>query len=183
MTTDGNERGLYDVFTITAKHLKHLPVVSSPWSFFVIENIAPNYSEIALDIKSKEAILDWAERLGLFFRIGRGQKTEIYYFVPSLATVVMGNVAKYHWSEEEEEFYKSSKATVLYAYLHFPASHQFFNRLLSELLQDGSSGMKLYINIGCEEAILPLALVDSKSVLSVMVVYHQLQNVIEFRYR
>ena len=182
MTTSG-DRSLYEVFTITARHLKNLPVVSSPWSLNVAETIAHDYTDFPLTNKSKEAILDWAERLGLMLKIGQGQKKEIYYFVPSLATVLMGVAAKYHWSEEEEAFYKSSKATVLYAYLHFPANHLFFNRVLSELLKDGSSGMELYINLDCKEAILPLALVDSKGVLSVMIVYHQLQNVIEFRYR
>lgn len=175
---------IYVIFTVSAKHLKVLPVVNSPWAVNVMKCVAKNFSDLPLDLASQDAILEWAERFGFLFRIGQGNQNEIYYFVPMLATEIMGETAKFNWSDEEESHYKSPNTTVLYAFLNFPASHQFYNCLLAELLKDCSANSKkLYINLGCEEAILTLSLDDTKTVVGVMVIYHQLQNVIEFRYR
>ena len=132
----------------------------------------------------KEVVIQWAERLGLMFRIDE-DKRESFYYVPALASDVMGEGAKYHWDEEREKFYRSDKATVLYAFLHFPCNHQFFDRLVAVLIKEGfTKRQDLFINRGCMEAILPLCLKkDNQKILTVMTVYHPLQNVIEFRTR
>ncbi len=175
---------VYQVYHVTNKYLKPLPVVTTPWPGYVMENIARTVSKFPLNDSEKEVVVRWAETLGLMFKIeSDGPKVETYYFVPSLATNMMGDHAKFHWSEEKEAYYRCKDATVLYAYIHFPANHQFFDRLLAVLIKEGFvKRTDLFLNRGCMEAILPLFLKDH-SPLTVMIIYHPLQNVIEFRSR
>lgn len=177
---------IYDVFAIPAQHLKDLPIVSAPLMVHIAERVCTEQDMPQLSDNSKLAILDWMESLGLMFRIGEGTKREVYYFVPLLATDQLGDKAKFSWDPQLEKAYES-ETIVLYAFLHFPATYQFFYRLLAELLKDGfhksMSTHKFLINYGCNEVILPLCCTDPPSVLDVMVVYHPLQNVIEFRTR
>ncbi len=182
--TDEDTAGIYQVYHVTNKSLKPLPVVTTPWPSYVMETISREPSELPLNNSEKQAVVSWAELLGLIFLIGSdGPKRDEYYFVPSLATNMMGEHAKYHWSDEKAEFYRHPDATVLYAYLHFPANHQFFDRLLSVLIKEGFvKRLELFLNRGCMEAILPIFLKD-QSYLYALMVYHPLQNIIEFRTR
>ena len=177
---------IYDVFAISAIHLKNLPIVSAPLMLHIMERVCTDQDMPQLNDDSKLTILDWAESLGLMFRIGEGTKREVYYFVPLLATSLLGDKAKFSWDPKTEKAYKS-ETIVLYAYLRFPATYQFFYRLLAVLLKDGFHESKnthnFRINYGCNEAILPVCCADPPRVLGVMAIYHPLQNVIEFRTR
>lgn len=155
-----------------------------------MENIVRSWTErrlteFPLNDSEKEAVVRWAEFLELMFRIeGDGPKRETYYFVPSLATEMMGEGAKYHWDNEKERYLSSKEATVLFAYLNFPANHQFFNRLLAVLIKEGLvKRLEMYINRGCTEAIMPLLQPSAQSPFIVLLKYHALQNVIEFKTR
>ena len=179
-----DQKAVYQVFNIFNKQLKPLPVVSKPWPFRVIDAIASTTRDIPLSEHDKEVVIKWAVQLGLMFPIERNRR-DAFYYVPSLAWETVGNSAKYHWDEEKETFYCSERATVLYAFLRFPCNHQFFDQLVAVLIMEGyTKKQELFINQECTEAILPFcSKEDDQKVLTVMTVYHPLQNVFEFRTR
>lgn len=180
-----DDTALYQVFKITTEELKHLPVASKQFTIFTLENIVRSNRESDSPVDEKqevETICKWAEYLGLMFLFEN--KKDMFYFIPSLANDTMGNEAKYYWNEENERYYRNVDAIVLYAFLKFPGNDLFFHQLLATMIKVAIS-MKmqtLYINKGCQEAIIPLYLSEGENLI-VMTIYHPLQNVIEFRTR
>ncbi len=175
---------LYQLFNITTEELKQLPVVSKPFIGYILENILGVKQDSPLSEEEAETIYKWAEHLGLIFPFK--SKNEIFYFVPSLATNAMGNEAKYHWDMGNELHYQNIDATVLCAFLKIPANDLFFHQLLALMIKDAMSKKidTLYINSGCREAIIPLYYLEEElKSFPVMILYHPLQNIIEFRAR
>jgi len=184
--TQQQESTLNEVFRINHRQLAGLPVVTKPWPGVVMEKLAPRFSDYPITEHEKEVVVQWAEKLKLMFRIETGPTStkKVFYFIPSLASEAMGEAAKFLWDDQRAKGLRSHDASVLYAFLHFPCNHQFFDQLLALLINEGLTTKEdMFINIGCKEAILPLTMVVSSQApsRSVYTAYHPLQNVIEFR--
>ena len=178
----------YMIHATNITTLKKLPVVSA---FFFKQQMTiitrkKDFQQLVPD--EKEAILEWAEKLELIYSLRRSGE-HMLYFVPFLATEVLGDQANFDWDYDEAEKFQASDVTVLYAKIHIPASYQFFYGLIAELLKDvvkvdDLQNLRCCVNLGCKEAILPLHYMDDKlhsRVFRVYLQYRPLQNIIEFR--
>ena len=174
----------YMVFTVSTIQLKRLPVVTAPWPKKQMDILIANGAgKFQLENTEQDEVLCWAEKLEVMFNIG-AKDGEVHYFVPFLSE---GESPSYFWVDDEAGSFDTENTTVLYASLHFPATHNFFCRLIAELLKDflkdAKRGNKCFINFGCMEAILPMKCesAQQRQELSVYLKYHPLQNIIEFR--
>ena len=142
--------------------------------------------------KEQELIFEWLKRLEFAYSIGkiggRGEEKE-KFFVPFLAAESQSDNAYYNWDPDLEAQFNDCPV-VLYTQLHIPATEHFYHRLIASLLSDAVKSSQqqkpCYIKLGCEAAILPLQSEDrdSPNTLSqVLLKYHAVQNIIEFRAR
>lgn len=176
------------MFALNNKELKDLPIVTAQWPKKQMDNLAAQKDgQFQLESSEQDQVLFWAEKLELMFNIGENRR-KVYYFVPFLATEAMGEYPSYSWNEDVAKSFDGRSTTVLYASLHFPATHNFFCRVIADLLKnvlkDVKRGTKCFINLGCMEAILPMKCTTSAQQhieLSVYLRYHPLQNIIEFQ--
>ena len=111
--------------------------------------------------------------------VTKAARTGCYFliFVPFLATEAVSD-----WNEGVvSEF---DNALILYAQLPILTTDQFFHRLITSLLKDSveTESQKMWINAGCKEAMLPLHEPHSRAPLGLVLLrYHPIQNIIEFR--
>ena len=174
------------VFSPSAILLKDLPVVTAPWLTKKMDNlVTTSAGKYQLKRTEQDEVLRWAEKLELMFNISV-KDGELHYFVPFLATAAT-DFPTFSWDENEADSFNVTKCMILYASLHFPATHNFFCRLIANLLKDflkdAKQGNKCFINFGCMEAILPMKCesAQQRQELSVYLKYNPLQNIIEFR--
>ena len=170
----------YQVFTLPLGFLKGLPVVSAQLlrQRMVVLGVADGTNE--------KSIIEWMKTLDVIYSLGKRRGEEEKFFVPFLATEALSDKACCKWDQDRADELASDESLVLYALLPFHATEQFFHRLIASLLADAvvnvSSLPKCYINLGCKEAMLPLPSEDLQSSQDpVLLKYHRIQNIIEFR--
>ena len=159
-------------FKLTEQCVQQLPVVS--------EDFVKRQMDMQkfTDQEDKNTVMQWMKKMNLIFEVG----TSIY-FIPFYAMPV-APTPTWRWSDEEEGKFHGNDTTVLFTKLRFPATPHFLYSLIAVLIQDilklQNSYQSCFINLGCNEAILPLC--SSKHVLtSALLKYHETANFIEFR--
>ena len=179
----------YMIHATNITALKKLPVLNAPFPKAQMETLMAQKREFRqITPEQQVAVLDWAEKLELIYSLGK-HKDHKLYFVPFLATEVLGDQANYDWDPDEAAQFLADDFTVLYAEMRIPSSYQFFYGLIAELLKDvvtehNAQKGRCCINLGCKEAILPMHYIDERlhsRVFRVYLQYHPLQNIIEFR--
>ena len=164
-----------------AENGKHYPIASRAQIIQELESLDPQISSDSVQI-----ILRLAEKLGILLPIGSAPKHGAAYFAPLLTSDFLGENAQFCWDTEEEMAHCSPDAITFYVCLHFPATIHFFFELLSLFLKDGGidrlCAENFMINAGCSKAILPQCCLGClPAVSSVLLAYHSLQNMIEFK--
>ena len=164
-----------------AENGKRYPIASRILILRELESLDPQISSDSIQI-----ILRLAEKLGILLPVGSTPKHGAAYFVPLLTSDFLGEKALFCWDTIEEMAHYSPRAITFYVRLHFPATISFFFELLSMFLKDGGidrvCAENFLINANCSKAILPQCCLDCLPALSsVMLAYHSLQNMIEFK--
>ena len=168
----------YMVFAPSNAALCKLPVVTS-------QLLHHRMSDMNLDGRKQDAVISWMKELEVIYSIGN-ERSDIF-FVPFLATEAVSDQAMFDWNEGVAMEFDT--ALTLYAQLNVPATEQFFHRLIALLLKDAAAmGPRVWVNLGCKEAMLPLHYDEPNSQqrqqLGVALLrYHPIQNIIEFRLR
>ena len=158
------------VFALSNPALSRLPVITS-------QLLEARMSTNGLDFHEHQAVISWMKELEVIYSIGSPRRESDIYFVPFLATEAVSD-----WNEGVvSEF---DNALILYAQLPILTTDQFFHRLITSLLKDSveTESQKMWINAGCKEAMLPLHEPHSRAPLGLVLLrYHPIQNIIEFR--
>ena len=134
--------------------------------------------------REHQVVISWMKELEVIYSIGSLRRESDIFFVPFLATDAASEQIMFDWNEGVvSEF---DNALILYAQLPILTTDQFFHRLIASLLKDSvaTESQKIWINAGCREAMLPLHEPLSRVPLGMVLLrYHPIQNIIEFRLR